>query len=58
LAYLHEEKNIIHRDMKGLNVLISSYKDLSKCQIIDFGLATLNKYESLFQYGFAGTLLY
>jgi serine/threonine protein kinase len=39
LFYLHEEKNIIHRDMKPGNLLIGSYSDLSKVKIIDFGLA-------------------
>ena len=29
LSYLHDEKNIIHRDIKTQNVLITNEKDLS-----------------------------
>lgn len=39
LTYLHDEKNLIHRDFKTSNILIGSYNDLSKVKIIDFGLA-------------------
>jgi len=39
LAYLHGEKDMIHRDIKPGNIVISSYKDLTKCKLIDFGIA-------------------
>ena len=37
---MHDEKNLIHRDLKRMNVLVSNYKDLTQCKIIDFGLAS------------------
>jgi serine/threonine protein kinase len=40
LQYMHDEKNLIHRDIKRMNVLVSNYKDLTQCKIIDFGLAS------------------
>lgn len=58
LRYMHDEKNMIHRDFKRMNVLISDYRDLSQCKIIDFGLASYNKKQSLYEYGEAGTLIY
>ena len=58
VAYLHNEKDIIHRDIKPPNIVVSSYNDLSKCKLIDFGIATFNKKESLRKYGNIGTLIY
>lgn len=55
---MHDEKNLIHRDLKRMNVLISNYEDLTQCQIIDFGLASQNRRENLYEYGEAGTLIY
>ena len=55
---MHDEKNLIHRDFKRLNVLISDYNDLSQCKIIDFGLASYNKKINLYEFGNAGTLVY
>jgi serine/threonine protein kinase len=48
LKYLHDEKNIIHRDIKRENLLVKDHKDLSKCIIIDFGLASYNRKENLY----------
>lgn len=40
LHYLHEEKEILHRDIKPRNiVLMDPDNDLSKLKIIDFGVA-------------------
>ena len=52
LAYLHDEKNIIHRDVKPDNVM------LKKCQVklIDFGLSV--KANSAQDFPKCGTLLY
>ena len=58
LSYLHHEKNIIHRDFKPGNILVGSYKDLTKVKIIDFGLAILNTKENIEDYEHCGTLLY
>ena len=58
LAYLHEEKNIIHRDLKPANIVVKSFKDLTQCTLIDFGIATQNKPDHLRKYGNIGTLVY
>jgi serine/threonine protein kinase len=58
LMYLHDEKNVVHRDFKPGNVLIGSYRDLSKVKIIDFGLAIENVKENITDYSRSGTLLY
>jgi serine/threonine protein kinase len=58
LQYLHDEKNILHRDLKPGNILIGSYSDLSKIKIIDFGLAILDKQNAKMDYEKCGTLSY
>jgi serine/threonine protein kinase len=39
LDYLHDDLNIIHRDVKPENIVIGDYDDLSQVKLIDFGLA-------------------
>lgn len=39
LNYIHSI-NIIHRDIKPENILVSSFDDLSKVKMADFGLST------------------
>ena len=39
IEYLHNEANVIHRDIKPDNVVLMDYDDLSKVKLIDFGLA-------------------
>ena len=39
LKYLHDEQNVIHRDIKLDNIVLTDYNDLSKAKLIDFGLA-------------------
>lgn len=39
LEYLHSTANVIHRDLKPDNVIITDYDDLSKVKLIDFGLS-------------------
>lgn len=39
LHYIHSI-NIIHRDIKPDNILVSNYEDLSKIKMADFGLST------------------
>jgi len=58
IAYLHEEKNIIHRDIKEQNILVTQYEDLSCIQIIDFGLAVKNNFKGRKEHGNAGTPSY
>lgn len=57
LAYMHDEMNIIHRDMKTQNVMIPDEEDadLSRCHIIDFGLAIFDSFENREKNGNAGT---
>ena len=58
LNYIHGEKNFIHRDIKEQNVVITTYDDLSQCQIIDFGLTVTNNNTGREEYGNAGTPSY
>ena len=39
IEYLHNEANVIHRDIKPDNLVLMDYDDLSKIKLIDFGLA-------------------
>ena len=39
IVYMHDEQNVIHRDLKPDNLLIGDYADLTQIKIIDFGLA-------------------
>lgn len=58
LAYLHEKKDMIHRDIKPGNIVISDYKDLTKCKLIDFGISAVNKKVQLKKFANIGTLIY
>ena len=58
IAYIHDEKNLIHRDIKEQNLILTQYQDLSQCQIIDFGLAVNNNVKGREEYGNAGTPSY
>jgi serine/threonine protein kinase len=42
IAYMHGEKDMIHRDLKPGNIVISNYKDLTQIKLIDFGTSTKN----------------
>ena len=58
LAYIHDERKFIHRDIKEQNVVITTYDDLTQCQIIDFGLTVANNSIGREEYGNAGTPSY
>ena len=58
LAYLHDEQNVIHRDIKPDNMILGSFKDLSKIKLIDFGLAVQDKMEKITDFTKCGTPLY
>lgn len=57
LEYLHDTVNVIHRDIKPDNIVITDYDDLTKVKLIDFGLATSNK-RKITDFAKCGTLLY
>jgi len=46
IMYIHDEKNLIHCDIKPQNVIVTDGVNLSKCQLIDFGLAIKNNSNS------------
>jgi serine/threonine protein kinase len=56
LKYLHDDLNVIHRDIKPQNIVITDYDDLSKVKLIDFGLAV--KSTKVQDFAKCGTLLY
>ena len=39
LRYLHEDCNVIHRDLKPDNVILGSHNYLTRVKLIDMGLA-------------------
>lgn len=57
LQYLHDDKNLVHRDLKPQNILIMDYDDLTKVKLIDFGLAA-NFDGIICDFKACGTLLY
>ena len=58
LQYLHDNENMIHRDVKLENIVLGSKDDYSKVKLIDFGLATQSKYGNITDFAKCGTHLY
>lgn len=58
LEYLHDDMDIIHRDIKPDNIILGSHKDLSKVKLLDFGLAVQNKHDMITDFAKCGTFLY
>jgi serine/threonine protein kinase len=58
IEYLHNEANVIHRDIKPDNVVLMDYDDLSKVKLIDFGLAVKSTKQGIQDFAKCGTLLY
>jgi len=58
LAYLHDEQNVIHRDIKPDNIILGSHKDLSKVKLLDFGLAVQDTLNTITDFAKCGTFLY
>jgi serine/threonine protein kinase len=52
LIYLHEEINVIHRDLKASNILLTSRGDI---KLIDFNVSALNPHHSCRRNTFIGT---
>jgi len=50
LEYIHQ-KGIIHRDLKPENILVKKEKKEIQVKMIDFGLAYLNDFSTLFRQG-------
>lgn len=55
---MHDEKNVIHRDVKPENAVIMDYNELQKVKLIDFGLAVKSTKLEILDYAKCGTLLY
>ena len=36
---MHNEKNVIHRDLKPLNIMLTQSDNVNSVKIIDFGFA-------------------
>ena len=58
LHYLHEKKNVIHRDIKPDNIVMGSTRDLSKVKLVDFGLAVKDSLDTIMDFAKCGTFLY
>jgi len=58
LKYLHDDLNVIHRDLKPQNIVIMDYEDLTRVKLIDFGLAVKSTKFELQDFAKCGTLLY
>lgn len=58
LQYLHDDLNVIHRDIKPDNIVLMDHEDLSKVKLIDFGLAVKSTKMELQDFAKCGTLLY
>lgn len=58
LSYLHEEQNVIHRDIKPDNIILGSHKDLSRVKLLDFGLAVQDSLDTITDFAKCGTFLY
>ena len=60
LEYMHDDQNIIHRDIKPDNLILSRQKaqDLDKVKLIDFGLAVQDSLDTITDFAKCGTFLY
>ena len=58
LQHLHDNQNVIHRDVKLENIVIGSHNKLSKVKLIDFGLAVQSKQGNITDFVRCGTHLY
>lgn len=55
---MHNSKNIIHRDIKPLNVMLREENNFDSITLIDFGFATEYKHKNLIDFQHCGTILY
>ena len=58
LEYLHDHKNVIHRDIKPDNIILGSHKDLTRIKLLDFGLAVQDSLDTITDFAKCGTFLY
>ena len=58
LVYLHEECNVIHRDIKMENILIADPRNMGTVKLCDFGLSVECTKSSMQDFARCGTLLY
>ena len=55
---MHDTKNIIHRDIKPLNIMLTEEDNLETVTVIDFGFAVEYKQKNLKDFTRCGTVLY
>ena len=55
---MHNEKNVIHRDLKPLNIMLTDSEDANSVKIIDFGFAVKFNDKNLQEFSRCGTVLY
>ena len=58
LQHLHDNVNMIHRDVKLENIVIGSHNNYAKVKLIDFGLAVQSEQGNITDFVKCGTHLY
>jgi serine/threonine protein kinase len=58
LTFMHNTKNVIHRDIKPMNIMLTEKDSIDEVVVIDFGFAIEYKQKNLHDFSRCGTVLY